>query len=87
MLNPRVIHNIAEGDDMDYTDRLIAMRVDQDLTQASVGKVIQKSQQSYDHIEKRRANLSIEDFMTLCEFYNLSPEYFLGYTKEMKPLK
>lgn len=22
-----------------------------------------------------------------CEFYNLSPEYFLGYTKEMKPLK
>ena len=72
---------------MDYIDRLIAMRIDNDLTQTEVGKIIQKSQQGYDHIEKRRVKLSIEDFMTLCEFYNLSPEYFLGYTKEMKPLK
>ena len=72
---------------MDYLDRLIAMRIDHDLTQATVAKVINKSQQGYDHIEKRRVKLSIEDFMRLCEFYNLSPEYLLGYTKEMKPLK
>ena len=72
---------------MDYIDRLIAMRVDHDLTQEAVAKVIDKSQQGYNHIEKRRARLSIEDFMRLCEFYNLSPEYFLGYTKEMKNLK
>ena len=72
---------------MDYIDRLTDMRIDHDLTQETVAAVINKSQQGYNHIEKRRVKLCIEDFMTLCEFYNLSPEYFLGYTKEMKPLK
>ena len=72
---------------MDCIDHLTAMRVDHDLTQETIAQLINKFQQGYNHIEKRRARLSIEDFMTLCEFYNLSPEYFLGYTKEMKPLK
>lgn len=72
---------------MDYIDRLTAARIDCDLTQEEIAQRINKSQQGYNHIEKRRARLSIEDFMTLCEFYNLSPEYFLGYTKELKPLK
>lgn len=72
---------------MDYIDRLIALRTDRDLSQKTVGLIINKSQQGYDHIEKRRAKLSIEDFMKLCEFYNVSPEYLLGYTAEFKTLK
>lgn len=72
---------------MDYLDRLIAERTDRDLSQKTVGSVINKSQQGYDHIEKRRAKLSIEDFMKLCEFYNISSEYFLGYISERKKLR
>lgn len=68
---------------MDYIDRLINMRIDMDLTQKDVAKILNKSQQGYDHIEKRRAKLSIEDFMTLCEFYNVNPCYFLGYEKNI----
>ena len=57
---------------MDYLDKLIALRIDHDLSQKEVGKIIDKSQQGYDHIEKRRAKLAIEDFKKLCEFYNIS---------------
>ncbi len=64
---------------MDYIDRLIQQRIDSDLTQSEVAKVINKSQQGYDHIEKRRAKLTIEDFMKLCEFYDTDPDFFLGY--------
>lgn len=71
---------------MDYLDRLIIERIDKDLSQKTVGAVINKSQQGYDHIEKRRAKLSIEDFMSLCEFFNVAPEYFLGYSETKKPL-
>ena len=71
---------------MDYIDRLTNMRIDRDLTQSEVAKVLSKSQQGYDHIEKRRAKLSIEDFMKLCEYYNVSPDYFLGYTKKVTAL-
>ncbi len=62
---------------MDYLDKLIALRTDNDLTQEATGKIINKSQQGYDHIEKRRAKLSIEDLKKLCEFYGVSADYLL----------
>lgn len=80
------LYRILFGDIMDYLDRLIAERIDRDLSQKTVGTVINKSQQGYDHIEKRRAKLSIEDFMKLCEYYNISPNYFLGYSNEKTKL-
>ena len=66
---------------MDYIDRLISLRVDNDLSQKTVGEVINKSQQGYDHIEKRRAKLSIEDFKILCEYYKVSADELLGIAK------
>lgn len=62
---------------MDYLDKLVALRIDNDLSQKEVGKIIDKSQQGYDHIEKRRAKLTIEDFKKLCEFYNISADKLL----------
>ena len=63
---------------MDYLDKLTALRIDNDLSQKEVGKIIEKSQQGYDHIEKRRAKLAIEDFKKLCEYYNVSADELLG---------
>ena len=64
---------------MDYIDKLISLRIDRDLTQADVARVINKSQQGYDHIEKRRARLTIEDMIRLCDFYQITPNELLGY--------
>ena len=64
---------------MDYIDRLIALRIDHDLTQAQVASVLSRSQQGYDHIEKRRAKLSIDDFVKLCVFYDTTPNDLLGF--------
>ncbi len=63
---------------MDYLERLTALRIDNDLSQKEVAAVINKSQQGYDHIEKRRAKLSVEDLIKLCEFYNVSADDILG---------
>lgn len=62
---------------MDYLDKLIALRIDNDLSQKEVAAIINKSQQGYDHIEKRRAKLSIEDFVKLCKFYKISSDDIL----------
>ena len=72
---------------MDYRTRLRNVREDRDLTQAQVGKVLQKSQQGYNHIEAGRAELKIEDLIVLCKFYNLSADYLIGLTDEEKPSK
>ena len=67
---------------MDYIDRLISLRVDNDLSQKTVGEVINKSQQGYSHIEDGRAELKIDDLIKLCKFYDVSADYFIGMTDE-----
>ena len=65
---------------MDYRTRMRDIREDRDLTQKQVGKIINKSQQGYNHIETGRAELKIEDLIKLCRFYNVSADYFIGLT-------
>ena len=67
---------------MDYRTRLRNLREDNDYTQSDIGKIIQKSQQGYNHIEAGRAELKIEDLVTLCRFYNVSADYIIGLTDE-----
>lgn len=70
---------------MDYRRRLREIREDRDLSQAEVGRVIHKSQQGYSHIENGRAELKIEDLITLCRFYGLSADYLIGLRDEQHP--
>ena len=67
---------------MDYRQRLREVREDRDLSQAEVGKILNKSQQGYSHIENGRAELKIEDLITLCKFYHLSADYLIGLTDQ-----
>lgn len=68
----------------DYRTRLRNVREDRDLTQAEVGKILNKSQQGYNHIETGRAELKIEDLIRLCRYYNLSADYLIGLTDTPK---
>ncbi len=63
---------------MNYRERMRALREDNDITQAQIAKVINKSQQGYNHIETGRAELKIEDLIKLCDFYKVSADYFIG---------
>lgn len=70
---------------MDYRTRIRAVREDMDYTQAHIGQVLHKSQQGYNHIEAGRAELKIDDLVTLCRFYNLSADYLIGLIDEPLP--
>ena len=72
---------------MDYRIRLRNVREDRDLTQADVGKILNKSQQGYNHIEAGRAELKIDDLIKLCQYYNLSADYLIGLTSKPKSYK
>ena len=63
---------------MDYRKRIRNVREDRDLTQAEIGRLLNKSQQGYNHIEAGRTELKIEDLVTLCRFYDLSADYLIG---------
>ena len=72
---------------MNYRERIRNVREDRDFTQEEIGKILNKSQQGYNHIEAGRAELKIEDLITLCKFYNLSADYLIGLTNKVKPYK
>lgn len=63
---------------MNYRERIRGVREDRDLTQAQLGKILNKSQQGYSHIESGRSELKIDDLIILCKFYNLSADYLIG---------
>lgn len=71
----------------DYRERIRNIREDRDLTQAEIGKLLNKSQQGYNHIEAGRAELKVDDLVTLCKFYNLSADYIIGLTDQKKSYK
>lgn len=72
---------------MDYRTRLRAVREDRDLTQAAIGKILNKSQQGYSHIEAGRAELKIDDLIKLCRFYDLSADYLIGLSDTARSYK
>jgi transcriptional regulator with XRE-family HTH domain len=74
-------------DIMDYRERLRNIREDRDLTQAELGKVLNKSQQGYNHIETGRAELKIDDLVALCRFYDLSADYIIGLVDKQTSYK
>ena len=65
-------------------ERIRNLREDRDLTQAQVGKLLNKSQQGYNHIEAGRAELKIDDLILLCQFYDLSADYMIGLSNYPK---
>lgn len=67
---------------MNYRERMRSLREDRDLTQAQVAKILQKSQQGYNHIEIGRAELKIDDLIRLCDFYAVTADYLIGRTEE-----
>lgn len=71
---------------MDYRTRLRNVREDRDLTQTEIGKILNKSQQGYNHIEVGRAELKIDDLVKLCRFYNLSADYLIGLIEKPRSL-
>ena len=71
----------------DYRERLRNIREDRDLTQAELGKLLNKSQQGYNHIETGRAELKIDDLIKLCKFYDLSADYIIGLTNKKRTYK
>lgn len=72
---------------MDYRARLRSIREDRDISQKTIGEVLNKSQQGYNHIETGRAELKIDDLIKLCRHYNLSADYVIGLIDTPKSLK
>lgn len=67
--------------------RIRDLREDRDFSQAEIARVLKTTQQQYSKIETGKSDISGEKLKLLAEFYNVSADYILGLTKELRPLK
>lgn len=67
---------------MDYTKRLYDLRIDNDLKQEDVAKVLKITTQAYGMYENKKISLPIESLITLCKFYNVTSDYILGLSDD-----
>lgn len=67
---------------MDYKKRLYDLRIDNELRQEDIAKVLSISSQAYGMYENGKRSLPIEYLITLCNYYNVSADYILGLSDE-----
>lgn len=65
---------------MDYTKRMRDLREDADKTQQQIAEILGTSQTMYARYERGANELPIRHLLTLCDFYRVSADYFLGRT-------
>ncbi len=63
---------------MKYQKIMKDLREDRDLTQQQVADVLGTSQTMYARYERGANELPIHHLLVLCDFYNVSTDYFLG---------
>lgn len=61
-----------------FIEKLRGLREDNDLTQVQMAEVLGTSQTMYARYERGANEMPIHHLVTLCEFYNVSADYFLG---------
>lgn len=71
---------------MDYRKRLYDLRIDNDLRQEDIAKILKISSQAYGLYENGKRSLPIEYLILLCKFYNVTSDYLLGLKDEKENL-
>lgn len=63
---------------MNYTERIKALREDNDYNQTVVAKAIHVAQTTYSDYEKGKVRIPIECLIELAKFYNVDMNYISG---------
>ena len=63
---------------MEYTERIRALREDNDYNQTVVAKAIHVAQTTYSDYEKGKVRIPLECLIALAQFYNVDMNYISG---------
>ena len=69
---------------MEYYERIRELRIDADMNQTQIARILDTSQSYYSEYELGKRPLPVNHLTTLCEFYGVSADYILGLPKGMK---
>ena len=68
----------------DYMKRMRDLREDNDKTQNEIAELLGTSQTMYARYERGANELPLRHLVTLCRYYKVSADYFLGFWDKTK---
>lgn len=72
---------------MEYYEILKQLRIDRDLYQKDIAKVLKIDQQYYSRYENGKNELPVRHLRTLCIFYGVSADYILDLPEGLQYIK
>ena len=69
---------------MNYTDRIRALREDNDMTQMQIAGLLKVGQKTYSDYELGKTRIPVDSLIVLAKLYNVSMDYICGVTDTRK---
>lgn len=66
---------------MEFKIRLKELRIEKNISQAEIGKLLNMSKMAISHWEKGNSEPSIDQLKKLALFFDVSIDYLVGYTE------
>ncbi len=67
---------------MELRERLKELRIEQNLTQTDVAKILNVTKMAISHWEKGNSEPSIEQLKILAKYFDVSIDYLVGFTDQ-----
>lgn len=66
---------------MNYSERIRALREDQNMTQTEVAALLKVGQRTYCDYEKGKTRIPVDGLIKLAKLYNVSMDYICGVSE------
>ena len=70
---------------MNYTERIRALREDNDMTQSKIAELLKVCQKTYSDYELGKTRIPIDSLIILARLYDVSMDYICGVSDIRKP--
>ena len=69
--------------DLTFGEKLRLLREDAELNQTELGDAVHMTQRKISYLEIGKYEPGMDDLKALCSYFNISADYFLGFSKNL----
>ena len=66
-----------------FGEKIRLLREEQEITQKQLGDAVNMTQRKVSYLEKDRYEPSLQDVKALCDYFQISADYLLGFPKPL----
>ena len=69
--------------ELTFGEKLKLLREEKELNQSQLGTAVNMTQRKISYLENDKYEPGMEDIRALCLFFNVSADYFLGFSRNL----